>query len=375
MIENLERTTSPKTIHNCHTHIFTSDHVPDRVLPLGAVGWLQQENSAKRLRKVLKFIDPLTSAWYRTFGDPSRTGLLSRFGSMLELSDCRTHDEIFERLALQYPTGTRFVALSIDMDYMGAGVAKKPFLEQIKELAALKQKIGDRLIPFIGIDPRRENLLGLVKEYIDTHKFGGLKLYPSLGFFPNDPRLYPVYEFAIERNLPIMTHCGRGGLHFHGEPQHTTNLEGEPLVGRSNTEFAWNYTNPQAYVRLLEDFNNLKLCFGHFGGHEDWKTYLRDHQRGLEPHQQSWGSQIMNLMHKYQNVWTDISYTAAARELHPLIKVLINDPKIGDRILFGSDFFVVRAESSEREFSIRLRGALGEDDYWKIAMTNPSRFL
>ncbi len=362
-------------IHNCHTHIFTTDHVPDRVLPFGAVGWLQNESSAKRLRGVLRAIDPFASFWYRTFGNPDRTGLLARFGSMLELSDSRTQGGIFERLALQYPSGTRFIALSIDMDYMGAGAVKKPFLEQIKELAILKKQIGNTLIPFIGIDPRRENILELVKEYIEEHNFGGLKLYPSLGFFPNDPKLYPVYDYAIAKNLPIITHCGRGGLHFHGEPQHTVNLEGQKLYGRNNTEFAWNYTNPQAYVRLLQDFKTLKLCFGHFGGDAEWKLYLRDHQRRLPVVTQSWGSQIMNFMHDYENVWTDISYTAASRELHPLIKVLINDPKIGDRILFGSDFFVVRAESSEREFSIRLRGALGEEDYWKIAMTHPIKFL
>ena len=215
----------------------------------------------------------------------------------------------------------------------------------------------------------------MVKEYVEEHQFGGLKLYPSLGFFPGDPRLYPVYEYAIAKNLPIITHCSRGGLHFSGKPQHAVNLQGEELYGKDNAEFAWNYTKPQAYKQLLSDFKTLKLCFAHFGGDQEWRIYLRDHQRGLPEAKQSWGSQIMNLMYDFQNVWTDISYTAASRDLHPLIKVLINDSKIGDRILFGSDFFVVRAESSEREFSIRLRGALGEENYWKIAMINPKRFL
>jgi uncharacterized protein len=367
------------TIHNCHTHIFTAAHVPDQVLPLGAMGWLQNEDSAKRLRTVLRFIDPAASFLHRIIGDPSRAGMLSRFGSMLELSDCKTQGEIFERLSLQYPSGTKFVALSIDMDYMGAGVAQKPFLEQIAELAKLKAELKkdgkDTLIPFIGVDPRRPKILELVKEYIEEHQFGGLKLYPSLGFFPGDQRLYPVYEYAIAKNLPIITHCSKGGLWFRGKRQHEVNLEGEAIFGKNDLEFAQNYTSPQAYKTLLKDFKSLKLCFAHFGGDSEWKTYLRDHQRHLPPVKQSWGAQIMNLMYDYPNVWADISYTAAYRDLHPLIKVLINDPKIGERILFGTDYFVVRAESSEREFSIRLRGALGEGDFWKIAFLNPSQFL
>ena len=63
------------------------------------------------------------------------------------------------------------------------------------------------------------------------------------------------------------------------------------------------------------------------------------------------------------------------REVMPMLKVLVNDPKLRDRILFGSDFFVVRQEVTGREFSIRLRGWLGEEDFWQIAETNARRFL
>ena len=56
-----------QTIHNCHTHIFTAECVPENVLPLGAVKWLQNESSAKRLRGVLRAIDPIASFIYRNF--------------------------------------------------------------------------------------------------------------------------------------------------------------------------------------------------------------------------------------------------------------------------------------------------------------------
>jgi hypothetical protein len=57
--------------------------------------------------------------------------------------------------------------------------------------------------------------------------------------------------------------------------------------------------------------------------------------------------------------------------LTPLAKVLVNTPHLRERVLFGTDFYVVQAETTEREFSVRLRGALGEPDFWQIANRNP----
>jgi hypothetical protein len=44
-------------------------------------------------------------------------------------------------------------------------------------------------------------------------------------------------------------------------------------------------------------------------------------------------------------------------------------------VLFGSDYYVVQREASERDCSIGLRGYLGEDKFDQIARENPKRSL
>ena len=60
----------------------------------------------------------------------------------------------------------------------------------------------------------------------------------------------------------------------------------------------------------------------------------------------------------------------------PLLKVLLTDSAVADRVLFGSDFYMMETRKfEEKELSIRLRAALGETLFWKIANENPKRYL
>jgi len=56
-------------------------------------------------------------------------------------------------------------------------------------------------------------------------------------------------------------------------------------------------------------------------------------------------------------------------------KSRVDKPDIRPNILFGSDFYTVRRETSERAYSVNLRSFLGESDYGQIAGTNPREFL
>ena len=59
-----------------------------------------------------------------------------------------------------------------------------------------------------------------------------------------------------------------------------------------------------------------------------------------------------------------------------LLKVLLSDERVLSRTLFGSDFYVVESATlEERRRAVRLRAALGEDIFWRIADTNPASFL
>ena len=71
-----------------------------------------------------------------------------------------------------------------------------------------------QLIAFIGLDPSM-NEDELVAE-IDLRReqaARGIKLHPAnQRFYPNDRRLWPVYDRAQELGLPIIFHSGAGAL-------------------------------------------------------------------------------------------------------------------------------------------------------------------
>ena len=82
-------------------------------------------------------------------------------------------------------------------------------------------------------------------------------------------------------------------------------------------------------------------------------------------------------MEKYDNLYTDISYTLFHSDRYfPLLAIFLENKKIKDRIMFGSDYYMVEREKiSEREVSLKIRYALGEDKFRMIAETNVSTFL
>ena len=64
---------------------------------------------------------------------------------------------VLGKLENQYPEGSGFVILPMDMEYMEAGKVKTAYREQMEELARLKQKPDQThiLYPFVFADPRR----------------------------------------------------------------------------------------------------------------------------------------------------------------------------------------------------------------------------
>ncbi|MBI4596313.1 MAG: amidohydrolase family protein [Candidatus Tectomicrobia bacterium] len=70
------------------------------------------------------------------------------------------------------------------------------------------QKHSDRLIGFVGIDPRRENAAALLENAVKDWGMKGLKIHPSAGFYPNDPVCYSLYAKASELGIPIVIHTG-----------------------------------------------------------------------------------------------------------------------------------------------------------------------
>jgi predicted TIM-barrel fold metal-dependent hydrolase len=394
--------------------------------------------------------------------------LLGRYINIGRYARYERQDNIFRRIKNQYPEGTGFVVLPMDMEFMGAGKVRKPYRKQMEELATIKasKPFSEIIYPFVFVDPRRiakepdyfryqigENgkiVLDncFIKEYIETHRFSGFKIYPALGYYPFDEGLLPVWKYAADNGIPVLTHCIRGTIYYRGTKQKEWDThpvfeqaagknEYEPLIlsETKNQDFCNNFTHPLNYLCILEqhllkkllkfskdeklkrlfgyindniplqsDLSQLKLCFGHFGGDDEWKKYFesdRDNYTGKfmqspgcgisllygedgsfkrgKPEQlwknTDWYSLICSMMLQYPNVYADISYILHDTAIMPLLKQSLHNDGLCQKVLYGTDFYVVRNHKSDKNMLADMMTGLTDKEFMQIAVDNPKQFL
>jgi predicted TIM-barrel fold metal-dependent hydrolase len=347
--------------------------------------------------------------------------------------------KVFDLLEKTYDTNTKFVVLPMDMDYMEAGEPIANYMQQLEELLKVRSNNKDQLLPFVFADPRRIvdpkiNVNGFsyqsyIKRNLSKQNFHGIKMYPALGYFPFDKDLIETYKFAQEHQIPITTHCIEGTVFFRGKKKKEWNQhpilkytkkkeEGPipiPLPQTKNYDFTTNFSHPLNYHCLLDkdllssylgvetDLSKLKICLAHFGGTKEWLRYTEDNWNNYNNNishsskenylnskikntlnhgstrtiwwNASWLSVIYDLMIKYEGVYTDISFIIFNEDLFPLLKYLLQDEKVKDKILFGTDYYVVAQKNTEKALFQNLRSYIGEDLFYMISHTNAKRFL
>src|SRR4030042_2723626 len=95
------------TIYNCHTHIFSSKHVPDKYLPFRLVKWLSKRNHFRWLAFVLNNINPF-----------SNHDLLDRRVMLLKTALDKTQKEILDNLIDFYPPDTKKENSPLSLTYL-----------------------------------------------------------------------------------------------------------------------------------------------------------------------------------------------------------------------------------------------------------------
>ena len=86
-------------------------------------------------------------------------------------------------------------------------------------------------------NPRVPGYVEELQEYLEHPKFIGLKLHPLIdGYLPNDRSVHPMIELMVERDLPVLIHCGH------------------PI-----------FTLPWSLEELAVSFPQLKMVVGHMG--------------------------------------------------------------------------------------------------------------
>ncbi|WP_151720756.1 amidohydrolase family protein [Gemmobacter serpentinus] len=341
-------------ITNCHTHTFTAAHIPQHYPHWALLPF-------KRAPGLLRALALLA----RVLGQEGAAAALRRLHRFQQEAGQPRQADIFARLIAQYPHGSRFVVLPMQMAGMGQGAPHVDLVAQHDELAALARAWPGLVIPFATCDPRLPGAAAEVRRCVNDLGFRGLKLYPRLGFAPDHPVLMrEIYPLLDARGLAVVSHCSRGGV--------TGN------VSRAEADCV---SHPMAFAPVLRAFPHLQVNLAHMGGQSDWQAYIRD---GIDPYhcETSGGNFLMALRRmieggEYPNLWTDLSYTLFQSEAFlPFLRLFLDHPKMRARVLFGSDFYMTRQEAlSERAVAVRLRAGLGEDLFRQIAETNPEHWL
>ena len=105
---------------------------------------------------------------------------------------------------------------------------------------------SDRIVPFGAIHPEFEDPAAEIAR-IAALGMKGLKLHPEhQAFSPDEPRMEPIYEAAVEHGLIVFFHAGADELH-------------ETVRG-----------TPQAFARVLDGFPDMTVVLAHLGGFRVW---------------------------------------------------------------------------------------------------------
>lgn len=386
--------------YNCHIHIFSAQCAPKRFLQVGLPGWLDWAAGG-----IKGGLETRTGRFLVGLFSKARVPFIkvaSRYASFASIGTNSSQQMVFENILNFYPAGTRFVALTLNMDYMGAGPSELKYQGQIDQVIRLRSLYPDILLPFLCVDPRmgtKEELTAFVQKYIggtvlqDGRKaskpFIGVKLYPSLGFFPYDARLEGVYEYCETNGIPIMTHCTPSGAFFLGKitplmsmPQPIA-VAGSPAPvapafgGKNNDKDCDNFLLPSNWDSILIKFPKLKVCLAHMGGTSEMWPKTPDLSRA------NWYQEVKRLISTHANVYTDISYTLSDEKADyrtwKEIESLLGQDAYANRILFGTDYFMTEQEDAEEYLAQKFINWLSKRnriDYVRLLTEkNPAEYL
>lgn len=122
--------------------------------------------------------------------------------------------------------------------------------EQNRHIAAAVYRFPDRLVGFCAVDPRRPAALDIFRRAVEEWGLRGLKLHPTVGYYPYDEIVYPLYEACLEYEVPVLIHTG-------SQPG--------PMKSR--------FARPVYVDDVASDFPELPIIIAHCG-HHWWEEAL-----------------------------------------------------------------------------------------------------
>lgn len=170
--------------------------------------------------------------------------------------------------------------------------------------ASMVEKYPDKVIGFIFIHPGSQDPAAEVERCVKTYGFKAIKINGSLHkFFPEDERMLPVYQRAMELGVVLLTHCGPNVENFYKSPQEIKERQ---------------FSEPKSWIPVLKKYPDLKIILAHFVG----STHYYD--------------DALEVLQQFPHVYTDTAMVLnklTPEEATNFVK------KIGaKRVIFGTDY-------------------------------------
>lgn len=138
----------------------------------------------------------------------------------------------------------------IDKSVLQPIVTKEKQVVTLNEWAVSVQ--CDRIISFGGIYPSSPDYKSAI-DLVVSLGLPGLKLHPEYQHFVvDDPKLLPVYDYALSRGLTLLFHAG--------------------FDPGFNAPFN---SSPKQFANVLDAMRGGTIVIAHMGGHNDWEESER----------------------------------------------------------------------------------------------------
>ena len=228
--------------------------------------------------------------------------------------------------------------------YVGSNLPNSEMVRCHEHVMENMRKYPGKFYALCCVDPfGGEESVEYIEHYIEKGDFIGLKLHPNIqSFYPNDPKVFPVYAKMEEIGLPVLFHSGGIGI----------------------TPFIDDYSSISAIEEVACRFPDLPIIMGHAG-------------RGRH-------AETASVLRKHSNVYADVSanFCKLKGYEHMSLLELIRTVKLWtgntDKLMFGSDYPFYTADVT---FNMLMRIADEEpdpvtrEDILNIINENGWRFL
>ncbi len=207
----------------------------------------------------------------------------------------------------------RMAAVVFTVDAEAATGQRALSSEEIAEAAA---RHPDVLIPFGSVDPARGAAgVRTARRLVENHGVRGFKFHPSVqAFEPNNRAVYPLYAELEALGVPALFHTGQTGI-------------GSGLPGGRGIRLR--YSDPMLLDDVAADFPGLTIILAHPSV--------------------PWQDEAIAVARHKANVYIDLS--GWSPKYFPPQLVQAANTFLRDKVLFGSDYPLIRPDRWVRDFA------------------------